>query len=125
MSNTTSIRLGASTKKWIASRLNNKETFSGYIHNLIREDMKNSISGLLYLKINEVMFDLDERLNEVYDEVSSGLSVDMLSKAKEEIGELNEFKLDLTSAQNDILNNDIDDSEAQQLVDDIDSAQRT
>ena len=119
MSNTTSIRLGTSTQKWVSYRLNKNETFSGYIHTLIRDDMNNSIQGSLYRKINEVMYDIDVRLEEAYQEIADGLDKLEMDETKVEIVELNELKVDLLDAQNDILIGEMTDEDATDLLKDI------
>jgi len=68
-----------------------------------------------------VIPDIDERLDEIFQEIadSKEASID----AKDEIEELREFKADLQDVLEDIANNDIDEDECKELIDDILEAQ--
>lgn len=68
-----------------------------------------------------VIPDIDERLDEIFQEIadSKEASID----AKDEIEDLREFKADLQDVLEDIANNDIDEDECKELIDDILEAQ--
>ncbi|MFA5232798.1 MAG: hypothetical protein WC390_00220 [Sulfurimonas sp.] len=69
-----------------------------------------------------VIPDIDERLDEIFQEIadSKEASID----AKDEIEDLREFKADLQDVLEDIANNDIDEDECKELIDDILEAQK-
>ncbi|MCF6339200.1 MAG: hypothetical protein L3J10_00380 [Sulfurimonas sp.] len=69
-----------------------------------------------------VIPDLDERLDEIFEEIAD--SKDATEDAKEEIEELREFKADLQNVLNDIQSGDIEDNECKELIDDILEAQK-
>ena len=121
MSKVTSIRLGSSSEMWIKSKLGFRETLSGYIHNLIREDMKKTIQGKLYAKIDEVIYDLEERMDEIIEEIAN--NKEAKEDAKEEMDELREFREDLEDAKMDIIRNELSYEDASELLNDIHNAQ--
>lgn len=69
-----------------------------------------------------VIPDLDERLDEIFEEIAD--SKDASADAKEEIEELREFKQDLQDVLTDIESNDIEEDECKELIDDILEAQK-
>ncbi|NCO00494.1 MAG: hypothetical protein GW906_01505 [Epsilonproteobacteria bacterium] len=69
-----------------------------------------------------VIPDLDERLDEIFEEIAD--SKDATEDAKEEIEELREFKADLQDVLADIASGDIDEDECKELIDDILEAQK-
>lgn len=68
-----------------------------------------------------VIPDIDERLDEIFQEIADNKEASM--DAKDEIEELREFKADLQDVLEDIANNDIDEDECKELIDDILEAQ--
>ena len=71
---------------------------------------------------NSVIPDIEERLDEIFEEIAD--KKDASDAAKEEVEELREFKADLEDVVKDIQNGDMDDEEAAELLEDILSAQR-
>jgi len=69
-----------------------------------------------------VIPDIDERLDEIFQEIADNKEASM--DAKDEIEELREFKADLQDVLEDIANNDIDEDECKELIDDIMEAQQ-
>lgn len=69
-----------------------------------------------------VVPDLNERLDEIYEEIAG--NKEATADAKEEIEELQEFKADLQDVLDDIQSGDIDEEECQELIDDILEAQK-
>jgi hypothetical protein len=69
-----------------------------------------------------VIPDLNERLDEIYEEIAG--SKEATEDAKEEIEELQEFKADLQDVLEDITSGDIDEDECEELVKDILDAQK-
>jgi polyhydroxyalkanoate synthesis regulator phasin len=69
-----------------------------------------------------VIPDIDDRLDEIFEEISD--SKDASDDAKEEIEELREFKADLQDVLEDILSGDIEEDECKELIDDIMEAQK-
>jgi uncharacterized phage infection (PIP) family protein YhgE len=68
-----------------------------------------------------VIPDINERLDEIFEEISD--SKEASEDAREEIEELREFKADLQDVLEDIKNGDIDEEECKELIDDILEAQ--
>lgn len=68
-----------------------------------------------------VIPDIDERLDEIFEEIAG--SKEATDDAKEEIEELREFKADLQDVLTDIKNGDIEEDECQELMEDILEAQ--
>lgn len=68
-----------------------------------------------------VIPDINERLDEIFEEISD--SKEASEDAREEIEELREFKADLQDVLEDIKNGDIDEEECEELIDDILEAQ--
>ncbi|WP_321778295.1 hypothetical protein [Sulfurimonas sp.] len=81
-----------------------------------------NIEKLEDLLLKSVIPDIEERLDEIFEEISD--SKEASSDAKEEIEELREFKEDLKDVLNDITNGDIEEDEAKELIDDILEAQK-
>jgi len=73
------------------------------------------------LLTKSVIPDLDERLDEIFEEIAD--NKEATEDAKEEIEELREFKADLQDVLEDIQNGDIDEDECKELIDDILAAQ--
>jgi len=71
---------------------------------------------------NSVIPDLEERLDEIFEEIAD--SKDATEDAKEEINELREFKSDLQEVLDDIKSGNLQDDECQELIDDILEAQK-
>ena len=71
---------------------------------------------------NSVIPDIEERLDEIFEEIAD--KKDASDEVKEEVEELREFKADLEDVVKDIQNGDMDDEEAAELLEDILSAQR-
>ena len=69
-----------------------------------------------------VIPDLDERLDEIFEEIADNKEAS--EDAKEEIEELREFKADLQDVLNDIQSGDIEEDECKELIDDIKNAQK-
>ncbi len=69
-----------------------------------------------------VIPDLDERLDEIFEEIAD--SKEANSDAKEEIEELREFKADLQDILADIQSGDIEEDECTELINDILEAQK-
>ncbi len=69
-----------------------------------------------------VIPDLDERLDEIFEEIAD--NKEATDDAKEEIEELREFKSDLQDVLEDIESGDIDEDECKELIDDILEAQK-
>jgi uncharacterized phage infection (PIP) family protein YhgE len=69
-----------------------------------------------------VIPDIDERLDEIFQEIAD--SKEASADAKDEIEDLREFKADLQDVLEDIANNDIDEDECKELIDDILEAQK-
>ena len=74
------------------------------------------------LLTKSVIPDLDERLDEIFEEIADNKEAS--EDAKEEIEELREFKADLQDVLDDIQNGDIDEEECGELIEDILSAQK-
>ncbi|MCK9453584.1 MAG: hypothetical protein WCY51_01910 [Sulfurimonas sp.] len=68
-----------------------------------------------------VIPDIDERLDEIFEEIAD--SKEAAQDSKEEIEELREFKADLQDVLEDIKNGDIEEDECKELIDDILEAQ--
>lgn len=66
---------------------------------------------------NSVIPDIDERLDEIFEEISDNKEAS--DDAREEIEDLREFKADLQDVLNDIKNGDIEEDECKELIDDI------
>lgn len=69
-----------------------------------------------------VIPDLNERLDEIYEEIAD--NKEATEDAKEEIEELQEFKADLQDVLDDIQSGDIDEEECEELINDIIEAQK-
>jgi len=80
------------------------------------------IEKLEELLIKSVIPDIDERLDEIFQEIAD--KKEATQDAKEEIEELREFKADLQDVLDDIQSGDIDEDEAKELIDDILDAQK-
>jgi len=74
------------------------------------------------LLTKSVIPDLNDRLDEIYEEIAD--NKEATEDAKEEIEELQEFKADLQDVLDDITNGDIDEEECQELIEDITEAQK-
>ncbi len=74
------------------------------------------------LLTKSVIPDLDERLDEIFEEIAG--SKEATEDAKDEIEELREFKADLQDVLDDIQSGDIDEDECKELIDDIVEAQK-
>jgi archaellum component FlaC len=71
---------------------------------------------------NSVIPDINERLDEIYEEIAG--SKEATEDAKEEIEELQEFKADLQDILSDIQSGDIEEDECEELMNDILEAQK-
>jgi polyhydroxyalkanoate synthesis regulator phasin len=80
------------------------------------------IQRLEELLTKSVIPDIEERLDEIFQEIAG--NKEATDDAKEEIEELRDFKDDLEDILKDIKSGDIDEDEAKELVDDILDAQR-
>ena len=69
---------------------------------------------------NQVIPDVEDALDEIFQEINDAKNAD--DATKEEIEELREFKADLEDILQDINNNDIDNEEAKEILDDIKEA---
>jgi uncharacterized phage infection (PIP) family protein YhgE len=69
-----------------------------------------------------VIPDIDERLDEIFEEIADNKEAS--DDAKEEIEELREFKADLQDVLADIASGDIEEYECKELIDDILEAQQ-
>ncbi len=69
-----------------------------------------------------VIPDLNERLDEIYEEIADNKEAS--EDAKEEIEELQDFKADLQDVLADITSGDIDEEECEELINDILEAQK-
>ena len=74
------------------------------------------------LLIKSVIPDLEERLDEIFEEIAD--NKEATEDAKEEIEELREFKADLQDVLEDITTGDIDEDECKELIQDITEAQK-
>ena len=74
------------------------------------------------LLTKSVIPDIDERLDEIFEEIAD--NKEATEDAKEEIEELREFKADLQDILADIQSGDIDEDECKELIDDITEAQK-
>ncbi|MDA7816809.1 hypothetical protein N9A28_01315 [Sulfurimonas sp.] len=74
------------------------------------------------LLTKSVIPDLDERLDEIFEEIAD--NKEATDDAKDEIDELREFKADLQDVLDDIASGDIDEEECKELIDDILEAQK-
>jgi hypothetical protein len=80
------------------------------------------VEKLEELLTKSVIPDLDERLDEIFEEIADNKEAS--EDAKEEIEELREFKADLQDVLDDITNGDIDEEECTELIEDILAAQK-
>ncbi|SFV70258.1 hypothetical protein MNB_SM-5-1387 [hydrothermal vent metagenome] len=80
------------------------------------------IAKLEELLTKSVIPDIKDRLDEIFEEIAG--SKEATEDAKEEIEELREFKADLEDVLEDIANGDMDEAEAEELVNDILVAQK-
>ncbi|MFA5453818.1 MAG: hypothetical protein WC272_00700 [Sulfurimonas sp.] len=69
-----------------------------------------------------VIPDINDRLDEIFEEISD--SKEATIDAKDEIEELREFKADLQDVLEDIANGDIEEDECKEMIDDILEAQK-
>lgn len=69
-----------------------------------------------------VIPDIDDRLDEIFEEISDSKEASI--DAKDEIEELREFKADLQDVLEDIANGDIEEDECKEMIDDILEAQK-
>ena len=69
-----------------------------------------------------VIPDLDERLDEIFEEIVK--NKEATEDEKEEIEEIREFKSDLQDVLEDIESGDIEEDECKELIDDILEAQK-
>ena len=69
-----------------------------------------------------VIPDIDERLDEIFEEIADNKEAS--EDAKEEIEELREFKADLQDVLDDIMSGDIEEDECKELIADIKDAQK-
>ena len=69
---------------------------------------------------NKVIPDVEEALDEIFEEVNETKNAD--DATKEEIEELQDFKADLQDIIKDIDSGDIENDEAQEILDDIKNA---
>ncbi|MDQ7045102.1 MAG: hypothetical protein Q9M32_04230 [Sulfurimonas sp.] len=74
------------------------------------------------LLTKSVIPDLDERLDEIFEEIADNKEAS--EDAKEEIEELREFKADLQDILDDIQSGDIEEDECEELIADILEAQK-
>ena len=74
------------------------------------------------LLTKSVIPDLNERLDEIFEEIAD--NKEATEDAKDEIEELREFKADLQDVLDDINSDDIDEEECKELIDDITEAQK-
>ena len=74
------------------------------------------------LLTKSVIPDLDERLDEIFEEIVG--NKEATEDAKEEIEELREFKADLQDVLDDIQTGDITEEECLELIKDIEEAQK-
>jgi len=74
------------------------------------------------LLTKNVIPDLDERLDEIFEEIADNKEAS--EDAKEEIEELREFKEDLKDVLEDLKSGDIEEDECKELIDDIIAAQK-
>ena len=74
------------------------------------------------LLTKSVIPDLNERLDEIFEEIADNKEAS--EDAKEEIEELREFKADLQDVLDDIASGDIDEEECKELIDNILEAQK-
>lgn len=69
-----------------------------------------------------VIPDIDDRLDEIFEEISE--SKEAGADSKEEIEELREFKADLQDVLEDIKSGEMEEDECKELIDDILDAQK-
>ncbi|MBE0515165.1 hypothetical protein [Sulfurimonas sp.] len=69
-----------------------------------------------------VIPDIDDRLDEIFEEISE--SKEAGKDLKEEIEELREFKADLQDVLEDLKSGDMEEDECKELIDDILEAQK-
>ena len=69
-----------------------------------------------------VIPDIDDRLDEIFEEISE--SKEAGEDLKEEIEELREFKADLQDVLEDLKSGDMEEDECKELIDDILDAQK-
>lgn len=74
------------------------------------------------LLIESVIPDIEESLDEIFEEIAD--NKEATQDAKEEVEELREFKADLEDVLKDIENGDIEEDECKELIDDILDAQK-
>ncbi|MDY0116506.1 MAG: hypothetical protein RBR59_02890 [Sulfurimonadaceae bacterium] len=79
------------------------------------------IKKLQELITMDVIPDIDERLDEIFEEITDKKNAD--AATKEEIEDLQEFKADLKDLLNDIIQGDVEEDEAKEIYEDILEAQ--
>ncbi len=80
------------------------------------------LQKLQELLTKSVIPDIEERLDEIFEEIAG--NKEATQDAKEEIEELREFKEDLKDVLDDITAGDMDEEEAKELVEDILESQK-
>lgn len=73
------------------------------------------------LLTKSVIPDINERLDEIFEEIAN--SKNASDELKEEVEELREFKADLEDVLEEILMGEIDEEECKELIEDIKEAQ--
>jgi polyhydroxyalkanoate synthesis regulator phasin len=79
----------------------------------VQQELKNLLQ-------NQVIPDVEDALDEIYEEINATKNAPQ--ELKEEVEELQDFKADLKDIVKDIESGDIDNEEAQAILDDIKSA---
>jgi len=79
----------------------------------VQEQLKNLLQ-------NQVIPDVEDALDEIYEEINDTKNAP--SELKEEVEELQDFKADLQDIIKDIDGGDLSDEEAQEIIDDIKEA---
>ncbi|QFR49266.1 hypothetical protein FJR48_05790 [Sulfurimonas lithotrophica] len=74
------------------------------------------------LLINEVIPDIDDALDEIFEQIADEKNAN--DEQKEEIEELREFKSDLKDLLDDIASGEIEDDECEEIYNDIIDAQQ-
>lgn len=74
------------------------------------------------LLINEVIPDIDDALDEIFEQIADEKNAN--DEQKEEIEELREFKSDLKDLLDDIASGEIEDDECEEIYNDILEAQQ-
>ena len=116
MSKARTVRLTPMIEEWIEE---NTDNFSQYVNTAIVGLMKETSKGRLHMLIHSVICDLEERLNELHDVISI-TGIDDITK--DEINELNEFRMDMYKLSGDLSNNKLTDDEIEYFINDINEA---